>query len=139
MERVAAILVFLCGAAAAQSRCPWLNAATAGGTLGGAVEMSVTATSCEFSRRGAVLRIEVTAASAPGAHCGADAEAVKGIGNQARACAYKGKPGWIGEQVTGTVRDQAFVVRISTAGGGTGDALREKTLRVAEAVAGILF
>ena len=139
MVRLPAIAVFLCAIAAAESRCPWLNAATAAGVLGGSVEMSVTSTSCEFSRAGAVLRIEVTAASTPAARCGPDSEPLKGIGNQAYSCEYKGKPGWIAEQVVGTVRDQAFVVRISTTGRVMDSSLREKTLKIAGQVTGILF
>jgi hypothetical protein len=139
MGRLATIAIFLCAAAAAEGRCPWLNAATASGVLGGSVGVSVTSTSCEFSRAGAVLRIEVTAASAPAAQCGHGAEPLKGIGNQAFACEYKDKPGWIAEQVVGTVRDQAFVVRISATGRAMGNSLREKTVRIAGQVAGILF
>ena len=51
---------------------------------------------------------------APHAQCGSGAEQLKAIGNEAQACAYQGKPGWIAEQVVGRVRDQAFLVRIST-------------------------
>lgn len=139
MGRLVAIVVLLCASAAAESRCPWLNTATAGGVLGGPVEVSVTSTSCEFSRAGAVLRIEVTAASAPAVQCGPGAEELKGIGNQAFACEYKGKPGWSAEQVVGTVRDRAFVVRISTVGRAMANSWREKTLKIAAQVAGILF
>jgi hypothetical protein len=139
-----AIAFCLQAGAAAEDRCPWLNAATAGGVLGGAVIATVTATSCEFTRQSggheSALRVEVTPTTAPHAQCGSGAEPLKAIGNEAKACSYEGKAGWLGEQVVGRVRDQAFLVRI-----GTGDrsaspkTLREKARNVAEQVAGILF
>ncbi len=128
----------------AGERCPWLNAATAGGILGGEVQATVTATSCEYVQGSGgqekVLRIEVRAASAEHARCGAGASALKAIGNEAQACAYAGKEGWLGEQVVGRVRDQAFLVRITTNDrSATAAALPEKARNVAEQVAGFLF
>lgn len=143
-SRIAAILLGLPLAAAAEEHCPWLNAATAAGFLGGAVQASVTASSCEFVLRiGAqetTLRIEVAAAGAPHGRCEQAAERLTGIGNEAAACSVSGKPGWTAEQVAGRVRDQAFLVRIST----NDRAVQAKTLRqkvrdIAEQVAGILF
>ena len=130
--------------ASAEDRCPWLNAATAGGVLGGAVHATVTPASCEFVRQSGghdlALRIEVGPVSAPHAQCGAHAEPLKAIGNEAQACAYEGKDGWIGEQVTGRVRDQAFLVRVSTNDRSAAPkTLREKARNVAEQVAGFLF
>jgi len=92
------------------------------------------------SAREVILRIEVNEASAPHESCGSDAETLKAIGNQAMGCRYEGKPGWSGEQVTGRVRDQAFLVRIvSNDRSATAKTLREKARKVAEQVAGILF
>jgi hypothetical protein len=130
--------------AAAPERCPWLNAATAGGILGGPVRVEITPASCEFTResgsREMVLRIEVAPTSAPHATCGAGAESLKAIGNEAHACAFSAKPGWLAEQVTGRVRDQAFLVRLSTNDASTAPkTLREKACNIAEQVAGILF
>ncbi|HTX33937.1 MAG TPA: hypothetical protein VME43_02915 [Bryobacteraceae bacterium] len=141
---LAILLCLAAPAVAAEDPCPWLNAATAGGALGGAVQGTVAPKSCEFVRREEgheiTLRIEVTAASAPPAHCEAGAEAVKGIGNRAVACSYKYKPGWLAEQVVGTVRDQALLVRIATNNPSvTAKALRDKARNVAEQVAGNLF
>ena len=133
------IAAFLPAIAVAQARCPWLNAATAGGVLGGTVEMTVTQTSCEFVRQGMVLRIEVTPASAPAAHCRPDAEPINVIGNHSVACQYQGNPRWVAEQVLGTVRDRFFVVRVSTSDRSMAKTLREKARKVAEQVAGILF
>ena len=141
---LAAFLIGLPAVAAGQQRCPWLNPATAAGVLGGAVQTTVTASSCEFVRRAgpqeALLRIEVTAANLPHAHCPPGAEALKSIGNEAVACAYKEKAGWVAEQVVGRVRDQAFLVRIAVNDRSAGDAtLRRKARDIAEQVAGILF
>lgn len=127
-----------------EERCPWLNAATASGFLGGAVHMTLTSGSCEFVRQDGVhemtLRIEVASTSGRHAQCGSGAEPLKAIGNEALACAYEGKAGWIAEQVTGRVRDQAFLVRISTNDRSAAPKpMREKVRKVAEQVAGILF
>jgi hypothetical protein len=142
--RIAALSLCLPLMAAAEERCPWLNAATAGGVLGGSVQVTVTPASCEFVRKAGAqettLRIEVTAASAPNAHCGPGAKPLKAIGNEAAACSYEGKAGWMAEQVVGRVRDQAFVVRIGTNDrSAMAKTLREKARNVAEQVAGILF
>jgi len=65
---------------------------------------------------------------------------MKAIGNQAQACTYQGHSGWMAEQVVGRVRDQAFLVRISTHDASASPKiLREKARKVAEQVAGILF
>ncbi len=131
-------------AMAAGERCPWLNAATAAGVLGGPARATVTPASCEFARQGGAtrttLRIEVVAAGAAHARCGSGATALKAIGNEAQACAWREQRGWTAEQVVGRVRDRAFVVRVGTddAAAAPG-ALREKAIRVAEQVAGILF
>lgn len=86
------------------------------------------------------MRIEVGPTNAPHAQCASPAEQLSAIGNEARACAYQGKPGWIAEQVVGRVRDQAFLVRISTKDQSAAPkVLREKARKVAEQVAGILF
>jgi hypothetical protein len=134
------LAIAFCLPALAEDRCAWLNAATAGGVLGGQVQMTVTPGSCEFIRQETSLRIEVGATSAPHAQCGSGAEQLKTIGNEAQACAYPGKPGWIAEQVVGRVRDQVFLVRISTKDQSVAPKiLREKVRKVAEQVAGILF
>ena len=124
----------------AEERCTWLNAATAAGVLGGEVQTTLSPGTCEFVRQETALRIEVGATNAPHAKCGPGAEQLKAIGNEAQACAYRGKPGWIGEQVVGRVRDQAFLVRVSAKDQSAAPkVLREKARKVAEQVAGILF
>jgi hypothetical protein len=141
VKYLASILAMaLCLPALAEDRCTWLNAATAAGVVGGEVHMTVTPGSCEFVRQETSLRIEVGAISAPHAQCGSGAEPLKAIGNEAQACTYQGKPGWVAEQVVGRVRDQAFLVRISTKDQSAAPKiLREKARKVAEQVAGILF
>jgi hypothetical protein len=134
----------MAGMATGEERCPWLNVATASGFLGGALHMTLTSASCEFVRQDGghemTLRIEVGSMSAPHAQCGSGAEPLKAIGNEALACTYEGKAGWIAEQVTGRVRDQAFLVRISSNDRSTAPkTIREKVRKVAEQVAGILF
>jgi hypothetical protein len=144
VRAILAIAICLPAMAAAEERCPWLNAATAGGFLGGTVRATVTSTSCEFVRQysghEATLRIEAGPVSAPHAQCGSGAVALKAIGNEASACPYQGKQGWIAEQVVGRVRDQAFLVRIgSNDPSADAKVLLEKARSVAEQVAGFLF
>jgi hypothetical protein len=141
VKRLAPILaIAFCLPAPAEDRCAWLNAATAAGVLGGEVHMTLSQGSCEFVHQETSLRIEVGPANAPHAQCGSPAEQLRAIGNEAQACTYQGKPGWIAEQVVGKVRDQAFLVRISTKDQSAAPKiLREKARKIAEQVAGILF
>jgi len=147
------LLLALPSFAGAPASCPWLNAATAGGFLGGAVT-SVTVklatagddASCDFVRHeGSLaleLRIEVETMRSPAkdfasyaARCHSAAVPLKAIGNEALACGDEGA-----EQVVGRVRDRAFLVRLSTSDRSTQPStLRDKARKVAEQVAGILF
>ena len=135
---------------AADKECPWLNAGTAAGVMGGAAKANVTQGACEFVRRDgsleSTLRIEVETLRTPGefasraAQCGSGAEALRAIGNQALACTYSGKKGQLAEQVVGRVRNQAFLVRVgSDDPSATAAGLREKARKIAEQVAGSLF
>jgi len=102
--------------------------------------MTLTSNSCDFVRPAAELRIEVTPAARRHAQCPPEAESLKGVGNEAAVCAYEGKPGWLGAQVTGRVRDQAFLVRVSTSDRSMAPkVLQQKARDIAEQVAGILF
>jgi hypothetical protein len=152
---IAVLLAALCEA---EESCPWMNAATAGGVLGGAVgkptikkgKSSDDAT-CEFLRQqGAIvstLRIEVITMTAPRiefasytAQCGSGGTPLKAIGNEAVACGAAAKAGELAEQAVGRVRNQAFLIRIgSNDGAATRDTLREKARKVAEQVAGNMF
>lgn len=143
--RVWVLLLALPSLAGAAETCPWMNAATAGGFLGGRISgIKVTRAqasddaSCEFvARDGSVLSISVETMNSPPtdfpsylARCHSPAEPLKAIGNKAVACNDQGA-----EQVIGRVRNRAFVIRIKAEGGD----LRDKARKVAEQVAGILF
>jgi hypothetical protein len=139
--------------AGAAESCPWLNAATAGGVLGGSVT-GVTVkrapagddASCDFVRHAGSLafelRIEVETMRSPArdfssylARCHSTAVPLKAIGNEALACSDEGA-----EQIVGRVRNRAFVIRLGTSERSTQPAaLREKAHKIAEQVAGILF
>lgn len=138
--RLAALILLLAGASRAEQSCPWLNAATAAGVVGGEVKSQVTDDSCTFTHDASQLRIEVHAVTPPyKLNCGPNATSLKAIGNEAIACSLDEKNAAI-EQVTGRVRDQAFLVRLSTGHPSAArTAFREKTRLIAEQVAGILF
>ena len=162
--RIAALLSFaflsllVAGPCRAKEACPWLNEATAGGFLDGAVHSNVTHTTknpddanCEFILRNGstttVLRIDVetlakwSADFAPYvARCGQEAEPLKAVGNEAVVCGFDGKKREVSEQVIGRVRDRAFTVRITfNAGERNRDVMQERAKRIAEQVAGFLF
>ncbi len=144
--------VCLASIAAAAENCPWLNAATAGGVLGGPAAMTVTPSktdgdaTCSFVRQNGSrtfeLRIEVETMRSPAedfgaykARCHSAGVPLKAIGNEAFACS-----GARAEQVIGRVRERAFAIGISVNGGpAQADSFREKARQVAEQVAGILF
>jgi hypothetical protein len=149
----------------AEAQCPWMNAATAGGFLGGEVKASVSAVTvdgdatCEFTRgaksnTASMLRIAVhTMAHTPQefpaylALCGTGAVALKGIGNQAVHCipssgASKGE-----ELIVGRVRDRTFVITINaawikqppTSPTKTRNPISDDSENLAEQVAGSMF
>lgn len=124
--------------------CPWMNAATAAGILEGAVEMTVsTPSTCEFVRQKpfvSSLRIEVATGLPTPDKCSSNATLLKAIGNEAVACAEDGKDGLRIERVSGRVRDQHFIIRVSTTDASWAQAsLFEEARRAAEQVAGNLF
>jgi len=143
-------------AACRAEQCPWLNAATAGGFLGGEVTMSVTPlapngdATCEFAlTQTAVasnLRIAVHTMSRPSqeysafvAQCDGARKSLQTIGNEAMYCAAKGTPGK--EQIIGRVRDRVFLMTITTAGprrrDGSGPS--DEAVNLAQQIAGALF
>ena len=164
--RLVILLSLLCAALCMPSRseakenCPWLNEATAGGTLEGTVTSTVTHpnsnkddATCEFIHRdGAIAtELEIEVATIGGAHdafaayvarCGQNSVPLKAIGNEAVACSVddRTKKRSVSEQVVGRVRDRAFTVRItSNAASPERGALREAARKIAEQVAGFLF
>jgi len=143
----------------AQAQCPWLNEATAHGILGGDVTLSVKlnkqgAGVCKFTRQhGSAtqeLRISVTlmtniAKQFPVylAQCPPKSAPLPATGNEAVVCASHSKTDQYAEKVVGRVRNQAFVVSVSSTiqddPSMTQAMRREKANLTAEMVAGILF
>lgn len=139
------ILLIVPGLVRAET-CPWLNAATAGGILGGAVTASVTLetanredATCSFIRGRSQLRIEVMTMDTPrnqyalrAAQCSVEGAPLKAIGNEAVVCGGENSA-----QVVGRVRNKIFVILVNAADSPAG--LREKVRSIAEQVAGTLF
>jgi hypothetical protein len=141
----------------AEARCPWLNAATAEGLLGGKVQMNITPltvqgdTTCEFSSQHgsavSILRIEVHTMEVPSkefvsylSQCGGTTLPLKAIGNEAVQCVLKGSSTTGEEQIIGRVRERVFLLSIRrNASGPPTDGLREDTRNIAEQIAGSLF
>jgi hypothetical protein len=147
----------------AQAVCPWMNAATAGGFLGGDVATAVTGVNdnddatCEFTRSagsGSMLRIAVhTMANAkqefPGylTVCTSSGVALKGIGNEAVRCLPSSGASKGSELIVGRVRDRVFVITIKAEWIGrpptsltkTRNPISDDSENVAEMVAGSLF
>jgi hypothetical protein len=141
----------------AQTRCPWLNAATAEGLLGTKVQMNIAPptaqgdTTCEFSNEqnptGSILRIVVHTMDAPSkefasyvAQCNGTTVPLKAIGNEAVQCVLKDSSTTGEEQIIARVRERAFIFTVrrnppmpSKSG------LREDTRNIAEQIAGSLF
>jgi hypothetical protein len=136
--RSIALLVLIAAGCRAENACPFLNAATAAGVLGGEVSSRMNGDICVFTHESSELRIEVQNANLPyKPNCPSNATSLKAIGNEAYACSVDGKNG-TSEQVVGRVRDRAFLIRI-TSNSIPRAALCEKVRSVAEQVAGILF
>lgn len=155
------IVILLSGVCQGEANCPWLNAATAGGVLGGAVNVTVTNTNktsddatCYFSRQSLqvvdALQIRVITMRDPAKEfasykepCGANANPLKAIGNEAIECSLEGKAGQYAQQVIGRVRNRAFIVNLGTSMRNdpvmTPDSMRAKVRSVAEQVTGNLF
>jgi hypothetical protein len=141
--------------------CAWLNAATAGGLIGGEVTYKVTHTSpedttCVFTRNSgasvSTLQISVNTMTEhekefPGflVLCGATATPIRAVGNEAVECTQSIDPGRVTEQIVARVRERAFVLRW-TMPTPNADAsipapgeVQERLRNVAEQVAGSLF
>jgi hypothetical protein len=139
-------------------QCPWLNAATASGFLGGEATMSVTPltvkgdATCEFaltqSAHTFTLRIAVHTMSQPSqeysafvAKCDGVKTPLRTIGNEAVYCVASGRNG--AEQIVGRVRDRAFLISIASVSSVSGTKDRgspsEEAINLAQQVAGALF
>jgi hypothetical protein len=141
----------------AEVPCPWLNAATAGGVLGGDVQSSTVAITpegdgtCRFVRKQAsstfTLSIDVHTMPLPSTtfatyltQCNEASLPLTAIGNEAFQCVSRNATDGE-EKVIGRVRDRAFVLIINAnltkQSPKTG--LSPETRNVAEQVAGALF
>jgi hypothetical protein len=143
----------------AQTKCPWLNQATASGYLGGDVTLSANvnnqaAGACKFTRSPGNLRIQLRIsvsilADVPKqfppyrAQCPPNSAPLNAVGNEAVTCSLKSKEEPNAECVVGRVRNQAFTVCLSSSA--PDDPLMPQSSRrqnanlIAEQVAGILF
>jgi hypothetical protein len=144
----------------AQTQCPWLNAATAAGVLGGEVQANTTAltpqgdTTCDFKRAQQAsvfeLKIAVHTMTLPTkdfaaylAQCAGTPVPLKAIGNEAFQCVPSKNSDNGGEQIIGRVRDRAFVIDIKRGSARQStspqNGLSEEARNIAEQVAGALF
>ena len=138
-------------------QCPWLNAATAAGVLGGNVQASTLPltlqgdTTCDFKRAEhlAVLTITVHTMALPSkdfstylAQCAGTAVRLRGIGNEAIQCVSSSSSNG-GEQIIGRVRERAFIIDLKrgpTKQSTTNQSvLSDEARNIAEQVAGALF
>jgi hypothetical protein len=129
--------------------CPWLTQGTAAQTLGGDVSVVLNVSdsgegSCKFSREQGppdTLEIVVKKADLPG--CPADSIMLRAIGNEAMMCRHAGANGEVVQMVSSRVRDQHFLVTITSHGhekvAKVSDPQDEPVARVSEQVAGSLF
>lgn len=142
----------------AESLCPWINKATALGTLGTSEEAApanlseITNTTCGFTYRyGDVTReLRITVEQANDwarvldgykSRCGHDMSPLRAMGNEAVMCAANQKGQ--GELIVGRVRDNIFTISLSTSSthdsSMSREALIQKITLVAEQVSGNLF
>jgi hypothetical protein len=142
-----------------QAKCPWINQATASGILGGAVTLTAKVGDhangvCVFSRQqgAVVLQLRISVDIMTNIHeqfpsylaqCPPKSSSLRAIGNEAVVCSIQDKGGYAVERVVGRVRDQAFVISVSSSAQDdpsmTQGMRREKANLVAEQVAGFLF
>jgi hypothetical protein len=143
----------------AQTKCPWMNEATARGILGGPVTLTLNVNDhgdgvCDFSLQhaAAIRHLHISVFSMTDipkefpsylAQCPPRSAALRSIGNEAVFCTSQGRAAPDAEKVVGRVRAQAFVVDVSSTVKGdpsmTQEMRREKANLAAELVAGILF
>lgn len=143
----------------AEAPCPWLNAATAGGVLGGDVQFTITNVTpqgdatCHFTRKqdasNLTLTIDVHTVALPSkdfptylAQC-AEALPLKAVGNEAFQCIPKGGSTNGEEQVIGRVRDRVFILTVNANSTKqltpAKTALSQETRNLSEQIAGALF
>lgn len=155
---LAPVAVFAQAPVVAPVRCPWLNVATASGTLNGPATLamqqpSADETVCVFRYENQKtvysLQIEVWShqdiskgLKTQESDCTAPEVPVRAIGNEAMLCAEDRKSA-SGDAIIGRVRDSIFRVSVSTTAHNDPamprDILEQKARDTAEAVAGSLF
>jgi hypothetical protein len=149
----------IASSAKAANNCPWLNEATASGLLGAQAVGSFQApvgqpAICIFTQQSSgttrILQIEVDTRPDAAAHlkalektCPSDSAPMQAIGNEAISCLLDDRGGRPGGEVLGRVRDQVFVIRVTTSQKNdpflTRSALQRLINSAAEQVAGNLF
>ena len=165
MRVLAGVALWFCvlslpSAAHAANNCPWLTEATASGLIGGEAVGSYTAAAgtqpavCTFVQKneGAVRTLTITVELSTEPHtrmasvaqaCGAGAETLNAIGNEAVYCAADLRRGQLGERAVGRVRNQVFTIDLNSTLKDdpilTRDALKSRIYTAAEQVAGNLF
>jgi hypothetical protein len=130
--------------APAAERCPYLNAGTAAGILGGPVQSKIEKSACHFALEPpaapAELEIRVETIVSPvkflglRSQCIGPVSVLTGLGNEAFACSAGA-----GEQVIGRVRNQVFVIRLTAASDTDRSQIRQRARAAADVVAGNLF
>lgn len=145
--------------ARAENNCPWLNEATASGFLGAPALGSFQAPTgrpavCTFTQQSSgitrVLQIEVETTPDAATHlkaleksCSSNGVPLQAIGNEAITCISDDRSGHPSGEVLGRVRDQVFVIRVTTSQKNdpllTRNALQRLINTAAEQVAGNLF
>lgn len=138
--------LFLAAAIAPPNECGGMNTATASGILGGPSILTVASDTCEWVRSDggnrSVLRVEITALSSPAElsklfeRCVGPEHPLKALGNEAVACTGASHS----QQIVGRVRNQAFVIIVSTNGGSIPpDRLAIEAREAATQITGNLF
>jgi hypothetical protein len=152
------------GTCLAQASCPWMNAATAGGFLGGEVQLAVSGANsdgdatCDFLSaanpdHASHLRIAVhtmadTVKEFPGylALCHAGSIKLKGIGNEAIRCVPNSGVNAGEELIVGRVRERAFIITVKAdwisqppSPTKTRNPISDNSENLAEMVAGAIF
>ena len=156
---VLALLPLAPGVCLGQTRCPWIQEATARGILGGALTSNVTVKdtgdgTCEFTRQQGDVQhhlsvLVITMTDIPKqysrftAQCESKGTPLKAIGNEAVECSIQTHTNLYAEKVVGRVRDRAFVVTVASSlqndPSMNQETREEKVHLAAEQVAGILF
>jgi hypothetical protein len=165
MQVLAGFALSLCvvgssSTAHAANNCPWLTEATASGLIGGEAAGSFTSAAgtqpavCTFTQKseGAVRTLTITVELSTEPHarmvsvaqaCGAGAQPLNAIGNEAVYCSADLRRGEFGERAVGRVRNQVFTIDLNSTMKDdpilTRDALISRIYTAAEQVAGNLF